>query len=56
MDLKKHVMKMWTRFEFRYDTVASSCEYGNEPPGFMKGKEFFDQLCDCRFIKKDPDQ
>jgi hypothetical protein len=27
-----------------YGPVAGSCEHGNEPSGFIKGEEFFDEL------------
>jgi hypothetical protein len=30
-----------------------SCEHGNEPLGSIKGSEFFDQLSNCQFLKKD---
>jgi hypothetical protein len=31
--------------------VASSCEHGNEPSGFIKGGEFHDWLSDSYFPK-----
>jgi hypothetical protein len=27
--------------------MAVSCEYGNEPSGSIKGREFLEQLSDC---------
>jgi hypothetical protein len=27
--------------------VAGCCEHGNEPSGFIKDREFLDQLSDC---------
>jgi len=32
--------------------VASSCEYGNEPSGSIKGEEFLDPLSDFQLLKK----
>jgi hypothetical protein len=29
------------------------CEYGNEPPGYIKGKKCIDQLTDYQIPKKD---
>jgi hypothetical protein len=33
--------------------VAGSCEHGNEPPGYIKGREFIEQLSDYQLLKKD---
>jgi hypothetical protein len=33
--------------------VVSSFENGNELLGSIKGREFLDQLCDYKFLKKD---
>jgi hypothetical protein len=33
--------------------VADSCEHGNEPSGSIKGGEFYDQLSDYQFFKKE---
>jgi hypothetical protein len=33
--------------------VASSCEYGNEPSGSIKGEEFLDYMSDCQLLKRD---
>jgi hypothetical protein len=30
-----------------FDVVAGSCKHGNEPLDSIKGREFFDLLCDC---------
>jgi hypothetical protein len=30
----------------------SSCEHGNEPSGFIKGRKFHDQLSYYQFLKK----
>jgi hypothetical protein len=30
-------------------------EHGNEPPGFIKGREFLDQSSDYQFLKEDLD-
>jgi hypothetical protein len=32
--------------------VAGSCEHGNEPSGFIKGREFLDQLRDYYLLRK----
>jgi hypothetical protein len=34
------------------DSERSLVELGNELPGFIKGKGFFDWLSDCQFLKK----
>jgi hypothetical protein len=31
--------------------VAGSCEHGNESSGFIKGREFFDQMSGCQLLK-----
>jgi len=31
--------------------VAGSCEHGNEPSGFTKGREFLDYLSDYQLLK-----
>jgi hypothetical protein len=33
--------------------VAESCEHYYEPSGFIKGGEFFVQVSDYQFLKKD---
>jgi hypothetical protein len=33
--------------------AASSCEDTNEPPAFIKGREFFDQVKSHALLKKD---
>jgi hypothetical protein len=30
--------------------VVGCCEHGNEPSGFIKGREFLDYLSDLRFV------
>jgi hypothetical protein len=32
---------------------VGSCEHGNEPSGFTKGREFIDYQTDCQLLKKD---
>jgi hypothetical protein len=32
---------------FRIESVAGSCEHGNELSGSKKGGEFLDQMSDC---------
>jgi hypothetical protein len=32
---------------------VGACENGNEPSGFMKGGELFDQISDYQVLKKD---
>jgi hypothetical protein len=34
----------------RYSPVASSCEYGTEPSGSIKGGGFIDQLSNCQIL------
>jgi hypothetical protein len=31
--------------------IGGSCDYGNEPTGFVEDKEFLDQLSDSQFLK-----
>jgi hypothetical protein len=31
----------------RIGNVAVSCEHGNKPSGFIKGRKFLDKLSDC---------
>jgi hypothetical protein len=33
--------------------MVSSCEHGNEPSGYIKAREFIDQLNDCSLLMKD---
>jgi hypothetical protein len=32
--------------------MTGFCEHGNEPSGFIKGREFLDQVRDYRLLKK----
>jgi hypothetical protein len=34
------------------NSLAGSCEYGNEPSGCIKGGEFLDQLSDYQIFNK----
>jgi hypothetical protein len=47
----------WTRYLnrihlLRTGIVTGLCENGNEPTGFTKGGEFFDELNKYQFLKK----
>jgi len=33
--------------------VLGCCEHSSEPSGFLKGREFCDQLSDCQILNKD---
>jgi len=33
--------------------MAISCEHGNEPLNYLKGKEFLDKLNQCQFHKRE---
>jgi hypothetical protein len=33
--------------------VTGTCEHSSEPSDSIKGREFFDQLSDYQFLKKD---
>jgi hypothetical protein len=33
--------------------MASSCEHGSVPLGYLKTREFLDQLSDYKFVKHD---
>jgi hypothetical protein len=35
------------------DPVTCACEHGNEPPDFIKGEVFLDQVSDYQVLKKD---
>jgi len=46
---------MWTRFIwFRIETLAGSCEHGDEHTGSTKGGKIFDQMRKYQFLKNDP--
>jgi hypothetical protein len=49
-----NIMEIWLEgVDWIYLAQADSCEYDNEPSGFVKGGEFLDQLSDYQLLKKD---
>jgi hypothetical protein len=52
MDLKEVAVKVWTEIGWlRMCLVASSFKHIEEALSSTKGREFLDQLSDCRLLK-----
>jgi hypothetical protein len=45
-------MRVWTELNFLLCPVVNSSERNREPSGFIKGKEFTDQLSVCQLLRK----
>jgi hypothetical protein len=54
LSLKEKVVRLWTGFSWlRISSICEFCEYGNEPSGSTKDREFLRQLSGYQILKKD---